>query len=556
MSSIVETIVHTPVVVSEEKSLESIKMKSTSTIFIKANKAIHEEMEEFISESVYLCLSSFVKLLSDKYSFDYEEAMREIANASAEANARSESDEVDFDPKTMLKETLKPSTVKKTKTQKEPKESKEPKALKIKTPKEPKAPKVKIVKEKKNKIANYIPYIGQDNSPSRCHGLNPKNGLYTQCSDECVELTNYCGKCGEEAQNNENGIPDAGNVEMRNEQPLVYFVDPKGKKSVSYLKFLEKKKISVEEIKEEAQSQNIVIPEEYFMVNEKKSRGRPSKDTNAAETNSVTSNSSEKKGRGRPKKEAKAIVSSEVTDIFAGRMSDEQSDSESESDNEVVLKPKLSKEQKAEEKARKEEEKQKKIVEKAAEKALKEEEKQKKVTEKVAKKPVSNKQSKVQDSDDENNVTPAPVAVTVAAPVPVPVEVVAPTPAPVTTTTKLKVKRVIINDKPYYFCTDGTKRLIDFENKKKFVGYANEDGTKIVMLEILFGNVPFLFATDGSGKIFDNESKEHVGFADPEGTKIIKMFVDDEDDEELEEEESSDDDDDDESSDEEDEEDD
>ena len=144
-------------------------------------------------------------------------------------------------------------------------------------PKKEKVVKEKAPKEKKSVFP--MPFISEKVDISGCQGLAFNRGLFTQCTKKRMENGNFCKGCQSEADKNASGCPDCGTVESRLATGLYEFKDPKGRSPVSYLKVLEKLKLSSEQALEEAEKQNIEISDEHFQVIEatKKSKGRPSK---------------------------------------------------------------------------------------------------------------------------------------------------------------------------------------------------------------------------------------------------------------------------------------
>ncbi len=160
-------------------------------------------------------------------------------------------------------------------------------------PKKEKVVKEKAPKEKKSVFP--MPFISEKVDISGCQGLAFNRGLFTQCTKKRMENGNFCKGCQSEADKNASGCPDCGTVESRLATGLYEFKDPKGRSPVSYLKVLEKLKLSSEQALEEAEKQNIEISDEHFQVIEaaKKSKGRPSK------------------------KPATAVTADNITDLFA-----------------------------------------------------------------------------------------------------------------------------------------------------------------------------------------------------------------------------------------------
>lgn len=151
--------------------------------------------------------------------------------------------------------------------------------------------KVVRIREKKSKIP--MPFVGSEVKENGCDGLSYNRGLFTQCNNMKMENGMFCSKCQMEADNSARGVPMCGTIEMRLNSGLYDFKDLKGRKPISYLKLLEKMKISVEEAKMEAGNKNIELGEHLAKSPEKEGR------------------------RGRPKKEVGVVEVDNVVDLFA-----------------------------------------------------------------------------------------------------------------------------------------------------------------------------------------------------------------------------------------------
>ena len=210
-----------------------------------------------------------------------------------------------------------------------------------------------IAAKKEKKSVFPMPFEASQVVETNCQGLSFNRGLFTQCSKEKMENSTFCKGCQTEADKNSSGCPDCGTVASRLATDLYSFKDPKGRSPVSYVKLLEKLKLSVEGAVVEAGNKNIELSEEHFIVVEKLTKGRP-------------------------KKTAKQVESSDnVGDLFA-KLTAEKEDVMFEivDDDEVPInsnKAKLSDEEKALKKAALEEERAAKKLEREAAIALEKE---------------------------------------------------------------------------------------------------------------------------------------------------------------------------------------
>ena len=192
----------------------------------------------------------------------------------------------------------------------------------------------KVESAKKEKKSSFpMPFISELVNQSGCKGLAYNRGLFTQCSKNPMENGNFCKSCQAEADKNASGCPDFGTVTARMATGLYEFKDSKGRSPVSYVKVLDKLKLSQEAALEAAGKLNIEIPNEHFVVVEKP-----------------------KKSKGRPKKTG-TIQADNVSDMFAKLAAETElevldtNDSVEENPGKVSKKPKLSEEEKAAKKA-------------------------------------------------------------------------------------------------------------------------------------------------------------------------------------------------------------
>ena len=129
-----------------------------------------------------------------------------------------------------------------------------------------------------------MPFEGSSVVETNCQGLSFNRGLFTQCSKEKMENSSFCKGCQTEADKNSSGCPDCGTVACRLATNLYSFKDPKGRSPVSYVKLLEKLKLSVEDALTEAGNKNIELSNDHFTVVEKSSKGRPKKTAKPVES--------------------------------------------------------------------------------------------------------------------------------------------------------------------------------------------------------------------------------------------------------------------------------
>ena len=217
-----------------------------------------------------------------------------------------------------------------------------------------KAPKEKVVK-----AAFPMPYTGVCVAGC-CSALRQNQGLYTQCTGSLKKNAVFCKQCQINADKN-GGVPEYGTIAMRQAVGLYDYVDPKGRKPVSFTKIMKKYKIDQAGAIEEAAKFGIVIAEEHFVVPEAdKKKGRPKAEKAPKE----------KGAKGRPKKAKKMLqIEGDDDDLFASLVADANANTESTA---APKKRGKSDEEKAAEEAKKKTEKEEKEAKRLVEKAEKE----------------------------------------------------------------------------------------------------------------------------------------------------------------------------------------
>lgn len=150
-----------------------------------------------------------------------------------------------------------------------------------------------------------LPYSGEYNEEC-CKALRQNKGLYTQC-EMSKKSGDYCKQCSASAEKN-SGMPEYGTIDQRRATDIYSYVDPKGRKPISFTKVMNKLKLSEEEVKAEAEKLGISIDAGHFVVPETK-RGRPAQEKAPKEP---------KGAKGRPKKAKKVLeIGGEEDDLFA-----------------------------------------------------------------------------------------------------------------------------------------------------------------------------------------------------------------------------------------------
>ena len=320
-------------VLNVESGFNATSFNATS---FNASIAVTELLTKTLENVSKELASRCIKECGLRYGFNSEEAIRELGLEN-----------LALLKKKMSRKSVSSSVVK----EKEKKEKKE-----------------KKVKEEKG--ASFpMPFVRKSEDNSVCQGLAFNRGLFTQCLKKHMENGSFCKGCQSEADKNASGFPDCGTVETRVNTGLYEFKDPKGRSPVSYIKVLNKMKVSCEYAIEEAKKMGLEIPEEHLVVTEKEKSDK-----------SIS--------RGRPKKVSSAVEAENVTDLFKKLSFDnaviEDTDDTEEPIKEKAVKAKLSDEEKAAKREALEKEREAKKEEREMQRKAEVEQKKKEREEKLA----------------------------------------------------------------------------------------------------------------------------------------------------------------------------
>jgi len=225
----------------------------------------------------------------------------------------------------------------------------------------------KVSKVVKNKVviekgAFALPFNGECNEIC-CQALRQNNGLYTQCKLMRKGENRYCKSCQQLADQSEDGVPEYGTISQRMSVGIFEYIDPKGRKPVSYTKVMKKYKLTEEQVLAEAGRLNITInPGHLVAPSQETKRGRPASPKEPKEP---------KGSKGRPKKAKKVLeIEGDEEDLFASLVADAtQEEEEIEVVKDTKSAKELEKKQKEEQRLQEKAEKEAKL---AAEKAEKE----------------------------------------------------------------------------------------------------------------------------------------------------------------------------------------
>lgn len=168
-----------------------------------------------------------------------------------------------------------------------------------------------------------LPFNG-NKKEGYCLGLRVNEGLYTQC-EKINEggSSKYCVRCLKESKKNEDGKPNAGDIEDRLKVGIMDYVDRKGKKVVHYSKIMKKNNYSEEEVKYYCNMKGIELNEVHFLKKERKKKEKENKGG----------------ARGRPRKNKETEVDVEVSVEVDVEVKEKEEDREgliSETEDEIV----------------------------------------------------------------------------------------------------------------------------------------------------------------------------------------------------------------------------
>ena len=103
-----------------------------------------------------------------------------------------------------------------------------------------------------------------------CQAIKLSYGLHTQCTNLKLASGDYCLKCQDIIDKTADGNPKVGNINDRMGCGITQYVDNTGKKTVTWLKYLEKKNIDIDVAKEAAKDAGIDIHEDHFSTKKTK----------------------------------------------------------------------------------------------------------------------------------------------------------------------------------------------------------------------------------------------------------------------------------------------
>jgi hypothetical protein len=149
-----------------------------------------------------------------------------------------------------------------------------------------------------------VPYLAEIDYSETCQSLKVNGGLFTPCLTRPAKGSTFCKTCAK--ADHKYGI-----MEQRSACSMLCYVDPNGKKEISFGTWLKKRGVERAEVEPKLQEQyGITLPEEYWVLDKSKaSRAVKTVSTSSDDEASVEGDKPAPKKAGRkPKKESVAEV--------------------------------------------------------------------------------------------------------------------------------------------------------------------------------------------------------------------------------------------------------
>lgn len=145
-----------------------------------------------------------------------------------------------------------------------------------------------------------VPYLAEIDYSETCQSLKVNGGLFTPCLTRPAKGSTFCKTCAK--ADHKYGI-----MEQRSTCSMLCYVDPNGKKEISFGTWLKKRGVERAEVEPKLQEQyGITLPEEYWVLDKSKaSRAVKTVSTSSDDEASVEGDKPAPKKAGRkPKKES------------------------------------------------------------------------------------------------------------------------------------------------------------------------------------------------------------------------------------------------------------
>ena len=152
-----------------------------------------------------------------------------------------------------------------------------------------------------------FPYLAEVDYSGTCQSLKVDGGLFSPCLTRPAKDSEFCKACAKANH-------QYGTMEQRSKCSMLCYVDPKGKKEISFGTWLKKRGVERSEVESLIQEQyGISLPDEYWVLDKSKSsRAVKTVSTSSDDEASVEGEKPVPKKAGRPKKLAPKKESVEI----------------------------------------------------------------------------------------------------------------------------------------------------------------------------------------------------------------------------------------------------
>ena len=142
-----------------------------------------------------------------------------------------------------------------------------------------------------------FPYLAEVDYSGTCQSLKVDGGLFTPCLTRPAKDSEFCKSCAKANH-------QYGTMEQRSKCSMLCYVDPKGKKEISFGTWLKKRGVERAEVETLIQEQYCIsLPDEYWVLDKSKSsRAVKTVSTSSDDEASVEGEKPAPKKAGRPKK--------------------------------------------------------------------------------------------------------------------------------------------------------------------------------------------------------------------------------------------------------------
>ena len=170
-----------------------------------------------------------------------------------------------------------------------------------------------------------FPYLAEVDYSETCQSLKVDGGLFSPCLTRPAKDSEFCKSCAKANH-------QYGTMEQRSKCSMLCYVDPKGKKEISFGTWLKKRGVERAEVETLIQEQyGISLPDEYWVLDKSKSsRAVKTVSTSSDDEASVEGEKPAPKKAGRPKKPAPKKESVAPAEETKSGASDEEASVEDE----------------------------------------------------------------------------------------------------------------------------------------------------------------------------------------------------------------------------------